>query len=77
MVGIYVNSEGKRSRKQELLWHSTPTNIGKVCTLEQVPLSLSLTVFNDPYLLVFCESNLEVYEVNTGAWEQTISIKKV
>ena len=30
VVGIYVNSEGKRSRKQELLWHSTPTSIGKV-----------------------------------------------
>lgn len=28
VVGIYVDSEGKRSRKQELLWHSTPTSIG-------------------------------------------------
>uniref|UniRef100_A0A1X7VNS0 non-specific serine/threonine protein kinase n=1 Tax=Amphimedon queenslandica TaxID=400682 RepID=A0A1X7VNS0_AMPQE len=61
LVGIYVTNEGRRSRKQELLWHSTPTSI----------------VHRQPYLLVFCESNLEVYNVETSEWTQTISIKKL
>jgi hypothetical protein len=28
VVGVYVNREGQRSRKQELLWHSAPTSFG-------------------------------------------------
>lgn len=30
VVGIYVNGDGVRSRTQELLWHSNPTQIGIV-----------------------------------------------
>jgi serine/threonine-protein kinase MRCK len=60
-VGIYVNSEGKRSRREELLWHSPPTDIE----------------YRAPHLIVFCESNLEVYNVETAKWIQTISIKKM
>ena len=29
VLGIYVNRDGLRSRKQELLWHSTPMSFGK------------------------------------------------
>ena len=28
VVGVYVNRDGQRSRKQELLWHSTPVSFG-------------------------------------------------
>lgn len=83
VVGIYVNSDGKRSRKLELLWHSTPTSIGMYTlsflryhyfTIFHYSLFI---VYRQPYLLVFCESNLEVYNVETSEWTQTISIKKV
>lgn len=83
VVGIYVNSDGKRSRKLELLWHSTPTSIGmytlpflKYHQFTVFHYSLFI-VYRQPYLLVFCESNLEVYNVETSEWTQTISIKKV
>ena len=43
-----------------------------------ISLLLALCVVHrHPYLLVFCESNLEVYNVETSEWTQTISIKKV
>ena len=28
VVGVYVNNQGQRSRKQELIWHSPPSNFG-------------------------------------------------
>lgn len=34
-------------------------------------------VYKAPYLLVYCESALEVYEVTTGKWVQTIPFRKV
>ena len=38
----------------------------------------SLTaVYKAPYLLAFCDSALEAYEVTTGKWIQTIPFRKV
>lgn len=34
-------------------------------------------VYKAPYLLVYCESGLEVFDVNTAKWIQTIPFKKV
>ncbi len=34
-------------------------------------------VFRAPYLLVFTESALEVFDVNSAQWVQTVSLKKV
>ncbi|XP_064397756.1 serine/threonine-protein kinase MRCK alpha-like isoform X2 [Halichondria panicea] len=61
MVGVYVNGQGRRSRKQELLWHSAPVSF----------------VYSDPHLLVYCESALEIYDVVTAKWIQTISFRKI
>lgn len=61
IVGVYVNSQGWRSRKQELLWHSPPASF----------------VYKDPYLLVYCESGLEVYDVLNMKWIQVIPFKKL
>jgi len=38
---------------------------------------ISPLVYKAPYLLVYCESALEVYEVTTGKWVQTIPFRKV
>ena len=34
-------------------------------------------VYKAPYLLVFCDSALEVYEVTAGKWIQTLPFRKV
>ena len=36
-----------------------------------------ILVFRAPYLLVFTESALEVFDVNSAQWVQTVSLKKV
>ena len=35
------------------------------------------TVYKSPFLLVYCECGLEVYDVNTAKWIQTLPIRKV
>ena len=103
VVGVYVNSQGCRSRKQEILWHSPPASFGKgsleiiinstglhllmnaVMTMGNYYLTLSCTymsylfpvVYKEPYLLVYCESALEVYDVISTKWIQTIPFRKV
>ena len=32
VLAMYVDSTGRRSRKEELIWHSNPTDIGKFVT---------------------------------------------
>ncbi len=32
VVGVYVNGQGCRSRKQEILWHSPPASFGNIHT---------------------------------------------
>ena len=34
-------------------------------------------VHRSPYLLAFCESGIDVYDVNTSRWLQTLSARKV
>ena len=55
-----------------------PLQQALVCIIFHDLIILGLyVVHRQPYLLVFCESNLEVYNVETSEWTQTISIKKV
>lgn len=61
IVGVYVNNHGWRSRKQEILWHSPPASF----------------VYKEPYLLVYCESALEVYDVSNSKWVQIIPLRKL
>ncbi len=42
MVGIYVNGDGVRSRTQELIWHSNPSQIGNLIILIHLPVLLLL-----------------------------------
>ena len=79
VVGIFVNINGCRTRKQELLWHSPPNNISEFSlTLNRMSiLLLFITVYRQPYLIVFCDSGLEVINIDSAKWEQTIPIRKV
>lgn len=84
VVGVYVNNQGQRSRKQELIWHSPPSYFGEFnfkknhrkCDI-WLCVCFCTTVYKEPYLLVYCESGLEVYDITTAKWTQTLPIRKV
>ncbi|KAK5903907.1 hypothetical protein CgunFtcFv8_007649 [Champsocephalus gunnari] len=60
-IGVYVDSQGRRSRQQELMWPAVPIS----------------ACYNAPYLSVYSENAVDVFDVNTMEWIQTIPLKKV
>uniref|UniRef100_A0A673CS65 Serine/threonine-protein kinase MRCK alpha n=1 Tax=Sphaeramia orbicularis TaxID=375764 RepID=A0A673CS65_9TELE len=60
-IGVYVDSQGRRSRQQELMWPAVPSS----------------ACYNAPYLSVYSENAVDVFDVNTMEWIQTIPLKKV
>uniref|UniRef100_A0A8B9KVB4 Serine/threonine-protein kinase MRCK alpha n=1 Tax=Astyanax mexicanus TaxID=7994 RepID=A0A8B9KVB4_ASTMX len=60
-LGVYVDTHGRRSRQQELMWPAVPT----ACC------------YSAPYLSVYSENAVDVFDVNTMEWIQTIPLKKV
>ncbi|XP_056150045.1 serine/threonine-protein kinase MRCK alpha isoform X2 [Lampris incognitus] len=60
-IGVYVDSQGRRSRQQELMWPAIP----------------NAACYNAPYLSVYSENAVDVFDVNTMEWIQTIPLKKV
>uniref|UniRef100_H2UXC9 non-specific serine/threonine protein kinase n=1 Tax=Takifugu rubripes TaxID=31033 RepID=H2UXC9_TAKRU len=60
-LGIYVDSQGKRSRTQELMWPSTPVAISS----------------NASHLTVYSEYGIDVFDIHTTDWVQTTSLCKI
>ncbi|KAB0352161.1 hypothetical protein FD754_017018 [Muntiacus muntjak] len=60
-IGIYTDSRGLRSRPVELMWPAPPT----------------YCCYNAPYLSVYSENAVDIFDVNTVDWIQTIPLKKV
>ncbi|XP_074845964.1 serine/threonine-protein kinase MRCK alpha isoform X3 [Carettochelys insculpta] len=60
-VGVYVDCQGRRSRQQELMWPATPSSC----------------CYNAPYLSVYSENSVDIFDVNSMEWIQTIPLKKV
>ncbi|XP_067222633.1 serine/threonine-protein kinase MRCK alpha isoform X8 [Chanodichthys erythropterus] len=60
-IGVYVDCQGRRSRQQELMWPAKPTT----CR------------YNAPYLSVYSENAVDVFDVNTMEWIQTMPLKNV
>ncbi|XP_072165583.1 serine/threonine-protein kinase MRCK alpha-like [Diadema setosum] len=58
-LGVYVDFQGRRSRQQELMWPSHPTTIA----------------FNNPYLIVYSDISVDIYDIKLMEWVQTIPIK--
>nr|CAB3229242.1 serine/threonine-protein kinase MRCK alpha [Phallusia mammillata] len=59
--GVYVGWDGRRTRQQELMWPAPPTSI----------------VYNAPYLIVYSENAIDVFDPLSMEWLQTIPLKKV
>ncbi|XP_059533582.1 serine/threonine-protein kinase MRCK alpha isoform X5 [Myotis daubentonii] len=60
-IGLYTDCQGRRSRQQELTW---PANPSSCC-------------YNAPYLSVYSENAVDVFDVNSMEWIQTLPLKKV
>ncbi|XP_039980447.1 serine/threonine-protein kinase MRCK beta isoform X2 [Xiphias gladius] len=60
-LGIYVDGQGRRSRTQELMWPA-------------MPLACSS---NSSHLTVYSEYGVDVFDIHTTEWVQTISLRKI
>ncbi|XP_040604851.1 serine/threonine-protein kinase MRCK gamma isoform X4 [Mesocricetus auratus] len=60
-AGVYVDGAGRKSRNHELLWPAAPTGWG----------------YTAPYLTVFSENSIDVFDVRRTEWVQTVPLKKV
>lgn len=59
-LGVFVNNLGKKTREKEVMFSA-------------LPLAVS---YHDSYLCVYTESHVDVYEVTSGDWVQTMNLKK-
>ncbi|XP_061462405.1 serine/threonine-protein kinase MRCK gamma isoform X2 [Rhineura floridana] len=59
--GLYVDGQGRRSRPQELMWPAPPLSC----------------CYSAPYLSVFSEDAVDVFDARKAEWIQTVSLKKV
>ncbi|XP_008837121.1 serine/threonine-protein kinase MRCK gamma [Nannospalax galili] len=60
-AGVYVDGAGRKSRSHELPWPAAPTGWG----------------YTAPYLTVFSENSIDVFDVRRAEWVQTVPLKKV
>ncbi|XP_038583023.1 serine/threonine-protein kinase MRCK beta isoform X1 [Micropterus salmoides] len=60
-LGIYVDGQGRRSRTQELMWPATPL----ACSS------------NSSHLTVYSEYGVDVFDIHTAEWVQTVSLRKI
>uniref|UniRef100_A0A914VK29 Uncharacterized protein n=1 Tax=Plectus sambesii TaxID=2011161 RepID=A0A914VK29_9BILA len=60
-LGIYVDAQGRRCRSQELMFPSSP---------------ISGFSYLSPYLCVYAECHIDVFNVHSAEWVQTVNLKK-
>ncbi|XP_051908622.1 serine/threonine-protein kinase MRCK beta isoform X1 [Hippocampus zosterae] len=60
-LGVFVDGQGRRSRAQELMWPAAPL----ACSS------------NSSHLSVYSEYGVDVFDMHTAEWVQTISLRKI
>ncbi|BFZ11843.1 hypothetical protein BsWGS_14882 [Bradybaena similaris] len=60
IVGVYVDSNGNRSRHQELMWPAPPEFVS----------------YSAPYLACYSENSVFIFDVNSSEWVQTLCLRK-
>lgn len=63
-LGVYVDTYGRRSRAQELMFP---------CRLADLHSSVA---FHRPYLCLYSENQIDVFNVTNSEWAQTINLKR-
>ncbi|XP_040321856.1 serine/threonine-protein kinase MRCK gamma isoform X3 [Herpailurus yagouaroundi] len=89
-AGVYVDSAGRKSRVHELLWPAVPTGWGcfrdteeetsprRRLTCQGLHSTVSCPAgYAAPYLTVFSENSIDVFDVRKAEWVQTVPLKKV
>ncbi|KAM9294173.1 serine/threonine-protein kinase MRCK beta [Gastrophryne carolinensis] len=61
LMGVYVDSQGRRSRSQELMWPATPV----ACSC------------SSSYVSIYSEYGIDVFDVHTMEWVQTIGLRRI
>ncbi|XP_054256943.1 serine/threonine-protein kinase MRCK alpha-like isoform X2 [Macrosteles quadrilineatus] len=59
-LGVYVDSQGRKSRDTELMYPAVPTAVS----------------YCDGQLLVYTETHIDVFNAASGEWLQTINLKR-
>ncbi|KAG9481858.1 hypothetical protein GDO78_010863 [Eleutherodactylus coqui] len=60
-MGVYVDSQGRRTRLQELMWPATPIT----CSC------------SSSYVTVYSEYGIDVFDVHSMDWVQTIGLRRI
>ncbi|XP_075471133.1 serine/threonine-protein kinase MRCK beta isoform X2 [Ascaphus truei] len=60
-MGVYVDSQGRRSRLQELMWPATP--VACSCT--------------SSFVTVYSEYGIDVFDASSMEWAQTIGLRRI
>ncbi|XP_056403217.1 serine/threonine-protein kinase MRCK beta [Hyla sarda] len=60
-MGVYVDSQGRRTRLQELMWPATPIT----CSC------------SPSYVTVYSEYGIDVFDVHSMDWVQTIGLRRI
>lgn len=58
-IGLYVDGQGRRNRAQELMFPARPNNFA----------------YEAPYLLVYSDNQVDVFNVQSAEWIQTVNIR--
>ncbi|VDO45729.1 unnamed protein product [Brugia timori] len=61
-LGVYVDAQGRRCRSQELMFPAEASSSGFVCIM--------------PHLCVYSANEIDVFNVNSAEWVQTINLNK-
>lgn len=85
-LGIYVDNQGRRSRTLELMWPATPLACSRLPLgyRPSGPAATYLTCLpcpplgsNSSHLSVYSDYGVDVFDIHTAEWIQTISLRKV
>lgn len=60
-LGLYVDNTGRRTREEELMFPSRP-------------LAVSISM---PFLVIFTETHINLFDIKNATWAQTINLKGV
>uniref|UniRef100_A0A1I7ZCN9 CRIB domain-containing protein n=1 Tax=Steinernema glaseri TaxID=37863 RepID=A0A1I7ZCN9_9BILA len=64
-IGVYVGPDGRRSRSQEIMFPCAPAQIPNTGF-----------AYTAPHLCVFSEMQIDIFNVRSSEWIQTINLKK-
>lgn len=77
-LGVYVDSRGRRSREQEIMWPSVPNFVSeyRINLLLTCSYMICFAAFMDPHILCYSEEAIYIFNTVSAEWVQTLCVKK-